>query len=194
MSLMDRLDKRILEVRTEVASIDGQLGVLRARRERLALQLEAYEEAVQLRPSVAAASSAMIAEPPLSPQATNGRASPPKTRGGRRAGSITRTWQMILLEWADKDVDGDGLDYSEVRQLAQDRGAGGTIHSVRDRVRKYRDNLRIIEETPAGKFRVKKEVADRYRTLLRGAQILANTRVAQTATPPPEVSDDSAVY
>jgi hypothetical protein len=56
---------------------------------------------------------------------------------------ITNAWKQILIRWYERSPT-VALDYLDVWQVAKEVGLETNLHSIRDRVRKYRDRLVLL--------------------------------------------------
>jgi hypothetical protein len=154
---MDKLDQRIAELRTERAAIDARIEALQGDRDRLDFRLEGLMEAAALRPLFLVGAGASLPS-----EQSAAITAPRKQRGGRQPGTITGPWKRTLVAWYLRDPEGHGLDNATVLEIARQCGVRGNDHSIRDRIRKYRDDRHLIESAPGGN-RVKAETYERFR-------------------------------
>lgn len=154
----DRLDAQIRSALAELANLDADIAALNSRRQIAAVRLEAFQEAARLRPY------------PVDDQqsgAPSGVVSPASPRkSGRQVGAISTPWKRTLVDWDDSDLTGEGLTYASIYMIATENGVNTTLASVRDRVRRYCDDLQYVERAAGDKFRVNHEVANRFRAAL----------------------------
>jgi hypothetical protein len=154
----DRLDAQIRAALAELANLDADIAALNSRRQIAAVRLEAFQEAARLRPYPVDSEQSGTLPGVVSP------ASPRKS--GRQVGAISTAWKRTLVDWDDADLIGDGLTYADIHTIATGNGIETTLPSVRDRVRRYCEDLRYVERSPGDKFRVNPEVANRFRAAL----------------------------
>lgn len=135
------LSKKIIEIRQAVAEAEAQLArqdaALRAAAEKYAdaekylsqikTELQAYEEADRLRPSVDGAISTVATDD------TDGAATV-KKRGGRKPGSISRKWREALSDLVS--AGNKPLNQEQFYLLTMGR-LGLAEASIRERVRQY---------------------------------------------------------
>jgi len=164
---MDELDKLIQATRVEIqTTIPREFQELERRRDRAHMRLEILEEAARLRPGLgdvegAATQPESVAPLALLDQVLSGEVGGQKRKGGRQLGSLSADWKRVLVAWAAAD-NGSGLTYREIANCAANVGVKVTEHTVRDRIRKYRDRLGFVEATGDSKHRVKKEIVARF--------------------------------
>lgn len=146
---MDKLDRVIADLRAEMDTIDAHIVSLQRRREAVALRYGILQEAASLRPAL---------EGPL----LGGTPPAVARKGGRQPGSISKKWQEILINVDLLDISRKGLTFQEIYEITQVAGVATTLHSVRDRVRKYRDVHGYLEEVTEGRFKVSADALDRF--------------------------------
>lgn len=154
----DRLDAQIRAAQDELSSLDADIAALNSRRQIAAVRLEAFQEAARLRPHPVGGERSSAA------LGVAGQESPRKS--GRQVGAISTPWKRTLVDWDDADLIGDGLSYADIHTIATKNGIETTLSSVRDRVRRYCDDLRYVERASGDKFRVNPDVANRFRAAL----------------------------
>ncbi len=154
----DRLDAQIRAAMTELANLDADIAALNSRRQIAAVRLEAFQEAARLRPYH------VDVEQSPAPSGVVSRGTPRKS--GRQVGAISTTWKRTLVDWDDADLIGDGLGYADIHAIATKNGVETTLSSVRDRVRRYCEDLQYVERAAGDKFRVNPDVANRFRAAL----------------------------
>lgn len=146
---MDELDRRIAATRERLMHLESELAALKAKRDEAALSLGIFEEAARLRPSGDARASlggALLA--------------PEERKGGRKPGAISQNWKRVLVSMARED-DGGGITQDRTVVIAREIMPTATDHSIRDRLRRYRDKLKLVESV-GDRFRVKKDVAEKF--------------------------------
>lgn len=148
--IMDDLDRRIMAAREQLTHLETEMAALKAKRDEAALALGIYEEAASLRPSgdnVRTAPTAILS-------------TPEERKGGRKPGAISQNWKKVLVAMARED-DGKGITQDRTVIIARKIMPSATDHSIRDRFRRYRDKLKLVEAV-GDRVRVKKEVADKF--------------------------------
>ncbi len=170
---MDRLDQLIAATRQSLAQMDAEIAALTAGRDSVVLRLRTLEEAAKLRPSLVDEIETAIRTEARAPR-----------RSGRQAGSISRTWKEILLAINLMDS-GDGVSFEEIIRTAQSLSPKATDHSIRDRIRKYRDKLGFVEVV-GNKFRIKKEVVEKFSADLGPRPSRDREENTDTTQPEPE--------
>ena len=175
---MDQLDERIAESRREIAAMDAAIDDLAGRRARAALRLEVFEEAASLRP--------LVGRAPRAPH-TNAtdKESSQRKKGGR---PISPEWRLTLVAM-DDEYPTVGCLYEDIFRIARGFGIKGTEHSSRDRVRKYQERLHLLDRI-GDKFRVKPEIADRFRAELGKPKIHQQALIPETLPEPQPITID----
>ena len=156
---MDALDSLIVNAREAIQGLEGKIHILQDDLKLARVRLEALEAAASARPAPSAQLAAGVT---LKVVGHAGAVADFVRRGGRRPGSISRDWKQVLVLLADSDPSEAGYDYADIQNAAEAVGIDSGLSGIRDRIRIYADETHLVDRI-GSKFRVKREVADRFR-------------------------------
>lgn len=159
---MDDLDRLILEREKDLAEIQQRIEILHSSRDAALIELNALRRAATLRPI-------------LGPTSTEQKRGAGSAKRGKQAGSISSKWKDVLRQLVA--LGNEAADYSQIFSVALNAGIEGKEHSVRDRVRKYRDHG-FFKEVSDGKFVVTDEAMRRFNLSERDANQSENARTS----------------
>jgi hypothetical protein len=159
---MDKLDSLIASTRQDVELSRRNISEAQAALQILEARLSALEEAASARP-IAGSTVHRIESTP-----NDG-----VRRSGRQPGAISMDWKRVLVLWDENDPHGLGLDYTDIFPIVELVGIEAEPASVRDRIRRYADDLGLLERV-GNRFKLKAGVADRYRQDVANASTQPN--------------------
>lgn len=148
---MDKLDSLIASARRDVEVKRRDIADAQAALQFLETRLCALNEAAEARPLVSVSSSQEDASHKDGPR-----------RAGRQPGAISKVWKRVLVRVSESDPFMEGVDFVTIQAIAAENGIPAETSSIRDRVRRYADDLGLLERVGA-KFMLKAGLVERYR-------------------------------
>ncbi len=161
---MDKLTALIVETERDIRRMYENIESIEREIDQKKLRLDVLKEADRLRPPIDDEDGVYPdAGQSLPSEGMPSTDSAHKRKGGRQPGSISMDWRKTLIGMDDHArLFNQGLGFDGIYQLAKSHGVKGGEHSVRDRIRKYCDRLKLLERD-GDTFRVRPEIAGHYR-------------------------------